>query len=137
MSEKQEFATVSQYINHLEESGEETVAVNEVVEILKEVVARPVSVTRRGKLAGLTLEDMNDEQLKREITNAKSVLYKATQRGAALETLEINQARVDAAEAEKAKRAPVKTEDEASTEGDAPATEEASDDVYSDEDLEI
>ena len=61
----------------------------------------------RGQLAGLTLEEMTDEQLKREIINAKSVLYKATQRGAAAETIAANQARVDAALAEKAKRAPV------------------------------
>jgi len=61
----------------------------------------------RGQLAGLTLEEMTDEQLKREIINSKSVLYKATQRGAAAETIAANQARVDAALAEKAKRAPV------------------------------
>lgn len=58
----------------------------------------------RGQLAGIAIEDMNDEQLKREIINAKSVLYKATQRGAAEETIAANQARVDAALAEKAKR---------------------------------
>ena len=61
----------------------------------------------RGQLAGLTLEEMTDEQLKREIINAKSVLYKAKQRGASEETIAANQARVDAALAEKAKRAPV------------------------------
>ena len=61
----------------------------------------------RGQLAGLTLEEMTDEQLKREIINAKSVLYKAKQRGASKETIAANQARVDAALAEKAKRAPV------------------------------
>ena len=61
----------------------------------------------RGQLAGLTLEEMTDEQLKREIINAKSVLYKAKQRGASAETIAANQARVDAALAEKAKRAPV------------------------------
>jgi len=59
----------------------------------------------RGQLAGLTLEEMTDEQLKREIINAKSVLYKAKQRGASEETIAANQARVDAALAEKAKRA--------------------------------
>ena len=61
----------------------------------------------RGQLAGLTLEEMTDDQLKREIINAKSVLYKANQRGAVAETIAANQARVDAALAEKAKRAPV------------------------------
>lgn len=58
----------------------------------------------RGQLAGIAIEDMTDEQLKREIINAKSVLYKATQRGAAEDTIAANQARVDAALAEKAKR---------------------------------
>lgn len=61
----------------------------------------------RGQLAGIALEDMTDEQLKREIINANSVLYKAKQRGAAEEIIAANQARVDAAKAEKAKRAPV------------------------------
>lgn len=63
----------------------------------------------RGQLAGLTLEEMTDEQLKREIINANSVLYKAKQRGAAEETIAVNQARVDAAQAEKAKRQGAKT----------------------------
>jgi len=61
----------------------------------------------RGQLAGIALEDMTKDQLAREIINAKSVLYKATQRGAAQETIDRNQARVDAALAEKAKRNPV------------------------------
>ncbi len=62
----------------------------------------------RGQLAGIALEDMTDEQLKREIINANSVLYKAKQRGAAEETIAANQARVDAAKAEQAKRQGVK-----------------------------
>ena len=70
----------------------------------------------RGQLAGLTLEEMTDEQLKREIINANSVLYKAKQRGAAEETIAANQARVDAAQAEQAKRQGVKVEAEASAE---------------------
>lgn len=61
----------------------------------------------RGQLAGIALEDMTDEQLKREIINANSVLYKAKQRGASEDTIAANQARVDAAKAEKAKRTPV------------------------------
>lgn len=61
----------------------------------------------RGQLAGIALEDMTDEQLKREIINANSVLYKAKQRGAAEEVIAANQARVDAAKAERAKRHPV------------------------------
>ena len=62
----------------------------------------------RGQLAGIALEDMTDEQLKREIINANSVLYKAKQRGAPEETIAANQARVDRAKAEKAKRAGLK-----------------------------
>jgi outer membrane translocation and assembly module TamA len=62
----------------------------------------------RGQLAGIELVDMTDDQLKRELINSKSVLYKATQRGAAAETILANQARVDAATAEKEKRNPVK-----------------------------
>jgi len=81
----------------------------------------------RGQLAGIALVDMTDEQLKREIINAKSVLYKAKQRGASEETIARNQARVDAALAEKAKRAGVEAE------VDAPNVEaalEGNDSVY-------
>ena len=60
----------------------------------------------RGQLAGIALADMTDEQLKREIINASSVLYKAKQRGASEEVIKANQARLDAAKAEKANRAP-------------------------------
>ena len=71
-------------------------------------IEMPAKVRKpRGQLAGLTLEEMTDDQLKREIINAKSVLYKAKQRGASEETIAANQARVDAALAEKAKRAPL------------------------------
>lgn len=61
-------------------------------------------ISRRGQLAGLSLEEMTDEQLKREIINAKSVLYKAKKRGASEETIAKNEARVAAALAEKARR---------------------------------
>ena len=67
----------------------------------------------RGQLAGIALVDMTDEQLKREITNANSVLYKAKQRGASEETIAANQARVDRAKAEKAKRAEAKAAENA------------------------
>lgn len=80
----------------------------------------------RGQLAGIALEDMTDEQLKRELVNANSVLYKAKQRGASEEIIASNQARVDAAKAEKAKRSGV-AEKEASV--DATALEEALADV--------
>lgn len=61
----------------------------------------------RGQLAGIALADMTNEQLKREIINASSVLYKAKQRGASEEVINANQARLDAAKAEKASRTPV------------------------------
>ena len=61
----------------------------------------------RGQLAGITLEEMTDEQLKREIINAGSVLYKAKQRNAPAETIAINEARLEAAKAEKTRRSPV------------------------------
>lgn len=69
-----------------------------------EVEAPVAERKQRGVLAGIALEDMSDDQLKREIINANSVLYKAKQRGAAEETIAHNQARVEAAKAEKAKR---------------------------------
>lgn len=79
----------------------------------------PVAEKRRGQLYGIALEDMTDEQLKREIINANSVLYKAKQRGAAEETIAANQARLDAAKAEKARRAPAPAEtEEAAVEAD-------------------
>lgn len=72
------------------------------------VVEMPAKVKKeRGQLFGIALTEMTDEQLKREIINANSVLYKAKQRGAAPETIAANEARVEAAKAEKAKRFPV------------------------------
>lgn len=79
----------------------------------------PASAKKRGQLAGIAIADMTDEQLKREIINASSVLYKAKQRGASEETIAANQARLDAAKAEKAKRAPVATEASEDAECDA------------------
>ena len=71
-------------------------------------VEAPAPVKKpRGQLAGIALEDMTDDQLKREIINANSVLYKAKQRGASEEVIAAKQARVEAAKAEKAKRTPV------------------------------
>jgi len=81
----------------------------------------------RGQLAGIALEDMTDEQLKRELINANSVLYKAKQRGASEETIAANQARVDAAKAEKAKRAGTTAETEAPN---LEAAMESGDSVY-------
>ncbi len=70
----------------------------------------------RGQLAGIALADMTDEQLKREIINANSVLYKAKQRGASEEVIAANQARVDAAKAERDSRHPAPVAEEAATE---------------------
>ena len=78
----------------------------------------------RGQLAGIAIEDMTDEQLKREIINAGSVLYKAKQRGASEEIIATNQARLDAAKAEKAKRTPV------AAAPDMPELEEALGDAF-------
>jgi len=78
---------------------------------------------RRGVLTGIPLEEMTDEQLKIEIRNAKSVLYKAIKRNAPTETILNNQARVDAALAEKAKREAAK----------APKEDSAEEDVYEEE----
>lgn len=85
----------------------------------------------RGQLAGIPLENMTDEQLKREIINANSVLYKAKQRGASEETIAMNQARVDAAKAEKARRAPVPAveSDNETTDGDTVYDESTTEEV--------
>lgn len=81
----------------------------------------------RGQLAGIALEDMTIEQLKREKINASSVLYKAKQRGASDETIAKNQARVDAVCARLAEVAPPKPKKEK----EAPVETECSDEVAS------
>ena len=86
---------------------------NETFEVEK--VKKP-----RGQLAGIALADMTDDQLKREIINASSVLYKSKQRGASEELIAANQARLDAAKAEKAARAGTPAE----AEGDVYAADE-------------
>jgi hypothetical protein len=73
-------------------------------------IEAPVATKKnRGVLAGVDLDSMTEEQLKRELINSKSVLYKAIQRGAAAETIANNQARVDAATAVKAAKFPSTT----------------------------
>lgn len=67
---------------------------------------------RRGMLAGKTLEEMTDEELKIEIRNAKSALYKAQQKNANEETILRNKVRVEAALAEREKREAAKKEAE-------------------------
>lgn len=97
-------------------------------------VEAPVAEKKpRGQLAGITLEDMTDEQLKREIINANSVLYKAKQRGASEETIAANQARVDAAKAEKAKRTGTPAESEAPNVEAAMEGNETNEGVYDEE----
>lgn len=104
-----EFTTIGAFVDYLKEqlTAEPTLAVNAqyVVDKLEEIVSQPArGNVRRGQLAGLSLTEMTDEQLKREIINANSVLYKAQKRGASEDTIAKNQARVDAANAEKAAR---------------------------------
>lgn len=97
-------------------------------------VEAPVAEKKpRGQLAGIALEDMTDEQLKREIINANSVLYKAKQRGASDETIAANQARVDAAKAEKAKRTGTPAESEAPNVEAAMEGNETNEGVYDEE----
>ena len=98
-----------------------------------EVEAPVADKKPRGQLAGIALEDMTDEQLKREIINANSVLYKAKQRGASEETIAANQARVDAAKAEKAKRTGTPAESEAPNVEAAMEGNETNEGVYDEE----
>jgi hypothetical protein len=65
----------------------------------------PKVAPKRGQLFGIAVADMTDEQLKREIINSSSVLYKAKQRGADAATIAANESRLAAAKAEKDKRA--------------------------------
>lgn len=98
----------------------EEIAVLNVGDTFKVEVEMPaVEKKPRGQLAGIALADMSDEQLKRELINANSVLYKATQRGAVAETIAANQARVDAAKAEKEKREGAKVKATATPKADA------------------
>lgn len=79
-----------------------------------EVEAPKQVKTPRGCLAGIPLEEMTYEQLKREKINAGSVLYKAKKRNAPEETIAQNQERYDAVSALLAeKRAEMKAEKEA------------------------
>lgn len=64
-------------------------------------VETPAAIRKpRGQLAGMTVQEMSVDQLKREKINASSVLYKATKRGAPDEILAVHQARLDAVKAE-------------------------------------
>lgn len=124
------FKNSKEYIEHLNTVEGDTLNKQEVIDTLNGF-AKKGNGQRRGQLAGLELETMSDEQLKRELVNAKSVLYKAEQRKAAIETIEKNQARVDAAVAEKAKRTPeVEATEDAPVESDEVyANSEAADEL--------
>ena len=92
--------------------------------------------TPRGCLAGIPLEEMTYEQLKREKINAGSVLYKAKKRNAPAETIAQNQERFDAVVA--LLRAEIKAEKEAAkaeaTEAAEADTEPVEEDVYAEAD---
>lgn len=104
----QEFKNFKEYIAYLEGLEATEVSRDSVVLALGTLTTRRAATgERRGQLAGLTVEDMDDEQLKREIINANSVHYKAVQRGASAETVNANAVRLEAAKAERDKRKPV------------------------------
>lgn len=62
--------------------------------------------SRRAKHDIKPIDEMTKEELKREIINAGSVLYKAKKRGAAEEIIQNNQERLDAAKALMAEKFP-------------------------------
>lgn len=70
----------------------------------EDVTFEVAQTTRKGALVGLSITEMTDEQLKREIVNASSVLSKAVKRGAAEEVINGATARLEAAKLERASR---------------------------------
>lgn len=104
-----------------------------------EIEAPKMQKTPRGCLAGIPLEEMTYEQLKREKINAGSVLYKAKKRNAPADTIAQNQERFDAVVALLAeKRAEIKAEKEAAKAAEAEdATEADTESVYAGEDEEL
>lgn len=126
------FKNVKELVEFIEGSDQKSYKKEVLLTALNTIPTRKASGERRGQLAGLTLDQMTDEQLKREIVNANSVLYKATQRGAAADTIERNQARVDAALEEKTKRAPEVEEDTVEAEKKAIADGE---EIYNNQEL--
>lgn len=103
----------------------------------QEIEVEVPQTVRRGALAGLSLEEMSDEQLKKEIVNAKSVLYKAEKRGADAAIIAKNKDRVDAAVAEKAKRDALKKGEEVTAEvaESNETSEEGNDSVYESDEM--
>jgi len=63
------------------------------------------------------IEDMTKEELKREIINANSVLYKAQKRGADQEIIDKNQQRLDAAKALMAEKFPAEVKERKAADG--------------------
>jgi hypothetical protein len=97
-----------------------------------EVEIPKATKTPREPKVVIPVEEMTDEQLKKECINANSVLYKAKQRGASEEVIAAAQARADKAAAERASRKALakaaKAEEaapEATAEVDETATAEA------------
>lgn len=79
----------------------------------------------RGVLAGIAVSEMTDDQLKIELRNANSVLYKAKKRGADAELITKHEQRVETVKAEIAARKPA-----VETPAEGEATETASEGVY-------
>lgn len=102
-------ATLIEELKSYEEGT--TIDVSYVVEKLEALKPTKNPVGRRGVLAGVSVQDMTDEQLKREKINSGSVLYKAKQRQAKEEVIAANQARFDAVVAELAARKPAADEE--------------------------
>ncbi len=84
----------------------QTETVNETVtETVTETAVPAEKVfARRGKLEGLELTKMTDDQLRVELVNSKSVVAKATARKASPDKIALAKVRVAEAEAEKASR---------------------------------
>lgn len=79
----------------------------------------------RGVLAGIPLEEMTIEQLKREKINAGSVLYKAQQRNASEDIIARNQERFDRVTARLAELAPAIDEEKEAAKAAKKAEREA------------
>lgn len=103
-----------------------------------EVEAPKMQKQPRGCLAGIPLEEMTYEQLKREKINAGSVLYKAKKRNAPEETIAQNQERFDAVKALlEVKRAEIAAEKAAAKAAEkAEDVEPATEDVYAEAEAE-
>ena len=88
---------------------------------------------RTGQLAGIKVEDMTDDELKREIINAGSVLFKAKKKTDDPTVIEPKQARLDAAKAERDKRNAAKAAAVAESTATATDADETADDTNADD----